>query len=320
MNRCGRRRCFRRGFALAFFLMVSASGRPASGQAWVPPAGAGSVNFSIERIDNTGHLLTDGKLLPDGKSTDVALYVEAEYAFTDRFSASLGVPRVFAKYVGPGSTPFNFLPVDQCFCWHAGWQDLGLTARYSLVNGGLAVTPSVSAGVPSHDYNYRGEAVVGRRLTEIRVGVDVGRRLDAISRKLSVQGRYSYAFVERVLDIPNNRSNVVAEGSFVLSRNLSVRGLASWQRTHGGLRDGSLPPAAFSVPGDINTPERIAQHDRLLRDNNWHAGGGVAYSMTRVDLFASYMSFVGGTDTHAGRAVTVGISFPFEIGPARQIP
>jgi hypothetical protein len=242
------------------------------------------------------------------------MYVEGEYAFTDRVSASLGLPWISARYLGPGSTPFNFLPVDHCFCWHGGWQDLGLTARYNLVNGTLAVTPSVSAGLPSHDYNYRGEAVVGRHLTELRLAVDVGRRLDAISRRLSVQGRYSYAFVEKVLDVPNNRSNASVEGGFLLSRKLSIRGLASWQRTHGGLRAGSLPPSVFPVPGDITTPELIAQHDRLLRDNNWHAGGGVSYSLARMDLFASYISFVGGTDTHAGHAFTTGISWPFELG------
>jgi hypothetical protein len=299
---------------LICFVAAFATARPAGAQAWVPRATAGSVNLSVQRIDNTGHLLTDGRLLPDGKSTDVGVYVEGEYAFTDRFSASLGLPWIAARYLGPGSTPFNFLPVDQCFCWHGGWQDLELTGRYNLVNSTLAVTPSVSAGVPSHDYNYRGEAVVGRKLTELRLAVDVGRRLDAISRRLSVQGHYSYAFVEKVLTVPNNRSNIVMEGDYLLSRHLSVRGLVLWQRTHGGLRAGSLPPSVFPVPGDITTPELIAQHDRLLRDNNRHLGAGVSYSMTRMDLFGSYISYVGGTDTHAGRVLTMGISWPFEVG------
>jgi hypothetical protein len=33
----------------------------------------------------------------------------------------------------------------------------------------------------------------------------------------------------------------------------------------------------------------------------------------RVDVFASYLAFVGGTDTHAGRAVTTGISWPLDF-------
>jgi hypothetical protein len=31
-----------------------------------------------------------------------------------------------------------------------------------------------------------------------------------------------------------------------------------------------------------------------------------------MDLFASYVGFVDGTDTHAGHALTAGVSWPFE--------
>jgi hypothetical protein len=137
-----------------------------------------------------------------------------------------------------------------------------------------------------------------------------------MSPRLSVQGRYSYAFVERVIDIPNNRSNASGEVAFLLTRRLAARGLVSWQRTHGGLRFGSPPPASPPFPGEVNTPERLAEHDRLMRDNYWHVGGGIAYSFSRMDVFASYIAFAGGTDTHAGSSLTVGVSWPFELGHA----
>jgi len=286
--------------ALAILLVVSA--RPARGQAWVPPAGSGSVTFAFQAIDNTGHRLDDGSLIPDGKSTDVGLYVEGEYAMTDRFSVAAGIPYVFAKYRGPGPSLAN-LPVDSCRCWQSGWQDFGFTARFNLVNGPFALTPSVSYGVPSHAYNYEGEAVVGRRLQEVRVALDAGRRLDAISPKLSVQGRYSYAFVEQVLDVPNNRSNAAFTGAFQFTRRLSARGTLLWQHTHGGLR----------VPADLGTPELFRQHDRLLRDNNWRLGAGLSYSWSRLDAFASYIEYMGGANTHAGRVFTAGLSWPFGL-------
>jgi hypothetical protein len=285
----------------------------ARAQAWVPPAGVGSLTVSVQQIRNTGHLLTDGSRLDDGKSIDASIYIEAEYTLTDRLSLSAGVPFVFAKYIGPGPTPFNFLPVDACHCWHGGWQDVALTARYNVTNGSFGLTPSISAGVPSHDYDFRGEAVLGRNLKELRVAVDAGQRLDAISSRLSIQERYSYAFVERVLDIPNNRSNATVEGAFLLTRRLPVRGLLSWQHSHGGLRFGSPPPGDVVFPGDVNTPDRLLQHDRLLRDNNWHAGTGVAYAFPLVDVFGSYIEYLRGTDSHAGRVFTVGVSWPFEF-------
>ena len=287
--------------AQALMALLVAS-RPALGQAWVPPAGTGSVTFLTQMIANTGHRLDDGSLLPDGKSTDVGLYVEFEYALTDRLSLSAGIPYILAKYQGPGPSIAN-LPVDSCRCWHGGWQDFGFTARFNLVNRAFALTPSVSYGVPSHNYNYEGEAVVGRRLQEVRLALDAGRRLDVISPSLSVQGRYSYAFVEKVLDVPNDRSNAAVEGAWQVTRRFSVRGMVLWQHTHGGLR----------FPADVTTPELFRQHDRLLRDDNWRLGAGLSYSWPRLDIFASYIEYMGGTNTHAGRALTAGVSWPFGL-------
>lgn len=291
----------------------------ANAQAWVLPGGEGDINFTYQRIDNTGHRRTNGFLVPHGVSLDMSLYLEAEYAFTSRFSMTAGLPYVFAKYTDPNPplNPIPFLPQDQCHCWQSGWQDFGITARYNLVgreSGTFALTPSVSLGVPSHDYNFRGEAALGRNLREERIGIDAGRRLDVISSSLSVEGGYSYAFVEKVMGISTNRSNARVEADYSIKRKLLVRGQAFWQRTHGGLRFGSPTSADLPFPGEVNTPELLYQHDRLLRDNYWHAGGGLAYSFPHVDVFATYIAFIAGTDTHAGRALTISFVVPFRVG------
>ncbi len=303
--------------------LVLATANHAKAQAWVPPSGEGSVGFIYQRIDNTGHRRTNGFLQAKGRSLDMSLYLEADYAFTDRLSVTAGLPYVFAKYTDPNPPPSQipFLPTDQCRCWQSGWQDFGITARYNLVGGAggaFALTPSVSLGTPSHDYNFRGESALGRDLTEVRIGLDAGRRLDAILRNLSVQGAYSYAFVEKVMGISTNRSNANLEGDYLIKRKLLVRGQVLWQRTHGGLRFGSPVPPGLMFPGEVDTPDLLYQHDRILRDNYWHAGGGLGYSFPQFDLFATYTAFVGGTDTHAGRALTIAFVVPFRLaGPHR---
>lgn len=302
------------GARLGWIAVLTGAVLPAAAQPWVPPAGAGSVTIAYQRIENAGHRLTDGRLVEGGQSVNMALYVEGEYALTNRLTFTLGLPFVMSKYTdsNPPPPPLPYLPVDRCHCWQSGWQDFGFTARYNVLGGSFAFTPFISAGVPSHSYNYRGEAALGRDLKELRLGFDAGQRLSAISENLSLQGRYSYAFVERVLGVPDNRSNILLEGVYVVRRKLALRGFSAWQRTHGGLRSGSIPPADLVFPGEIDTPEYLAEHDRMLRDNNWRTGGGIAYSFERMDVFANYTAYVSGTDTHAGGAITVGISVPFQ--------
>jgi hypothetical protein len=101
-------------------------------------------------------------------------------------------------------------------------------------------------------------------------------------------------------EVSNNRSNGAVEGGFMFSRRLSVRGAFVWQITHGGLRSTEF------------TEDNFLLFDRVLRDNYKHLGAGVSYSFPRVDVFFSYVAYVGGTDTHAGRAFTFGMSLPFE--------
>jgi hypothetical protein len=265
-----------------------------------PPARIGVVSAVYQKIDNTTHRLSDGTRLDGYDSVSQGVLLNLDYAVTDRFSFSVGVPYIGARYLGPEPS-FFALPVDDCRCWNRGWQDFGFTARYNLVNGALAATPSVSIGIPTHGYDHFGEAVLGRNLKEMRLAVDAGQRLDAISPRLALSGRYAYAVVERVLDLPNNRSNVSLEPSALVTRRLSTRAVVSWQRSHGGLRT-----------TEFETDEQWEQYDRLLRDNYFHAGAGLAYSFPRFDVFASYIHYVSGTDTHGGRAFTVGLSWPFE--------
>lgn len=305
----------RTGVATFFFLplCVLLPSRAASAQAWPAPAGSGSVTISTQVIDNTGHRMSNGYLLPDGKSRDVSASIDVDYALSNRWSISAGLPYVFARFLGPGPTPAN-LPVDSCRCWHGDWADVGATVRYAVLDGPVGLTASVSAGVPSHDYAWQGEAVVGYGLRELRLALDAGARLERISPRLALTGRYQYAAVQDVQEVPdvaNNRSNWAAGASLAITPRLSVRAGVTGQRTHGGLRFGSVTDPNLPPPGEAASLDRFQQHDRLFRNNYVHLGGGVTYALSRADVFVAYEQFVAGTDTHAGKAVTTGVSVPF---------
>jgi hypothetical protein len=273
----------------------------ASAQAWVPPARVGAVNVILQHTDHTAHLMDDGSRLDGYDSESGGALVEVDYAFTDRFSITAGVPYIGARYIGPEPSFFG-LEIDDCKCWNTGFQDLSATARYNIFNGRYALTPSVSYGFPTNNYPFVGEAVIGRYLNELRLAVDAGARLDAISTNFSVSGRYSYAFVEQVLDLNLDRSNFYISFDYLFSRRIRAGLQFYWQYTHGGLRS-----------SEILSDEEWMEYDRIIKDNSFHIGGMISYSFSRFDAFFSYIEFVDGEDTHLGRAFTIGFSMPFQL-------
>lgn len=298
--------------AAAVAIIMAGPAAIAEADATTYPAGVGSLTLAFQRIDNTGHRLSDGFLLAEGQSVSSGLMGEVAYGVTDRLTMSLSVPFVAARYTGAGPTPFQFLPVDADRRWHGSFQDVGVSARYGLLGEGrLSVTPGLMLVVPSHAYRYQGEAVVGRRLRELEVSVSAARVLQEISPRLTVEGGYGYTVVESTpVAVANDRSSAHLGVAILVTARLHVTSAARWQRTHGGLRAGSFT-GRLALPGDIDSPERIAEHDRLLRDNYVHLEGGVAYSLGPIDLFSSYVHYLSGTDTHAGRAVTAGVTWFF---------
>ncbi len=300
----------RRVAALAA-LIISIS-LPAAGQAFTPPPQVGSVTFSWQWVDNTGHRLSDGFLSRAGQSVTASALLEGEYGVSERFAATVGMPYVFARYTG-GLPPFSRLESDACRCWHSSFQDFSLGGRYRFGDQFWAITPQVRYTRPTHAYPYRGEAVVGRRLQELQLGLNAGARLTSVLPRASVQAGYSYSIVEKALDdISINRSNGFFDLGYPLTRSFYARGVASWQWTHGGVRAGS-PTGGLRFPGEINTPQRFAERDRLNRTLYWHFGGGLAYSLGRADLFVSVDKYVWGRDTHNGIAYTVGSTWYFDF-------
>jgi hypothetical protein len=291
---------------------VCASARAAA-QAFTPPQGVGAVTVASQIIDNTGHRFSDGFFLARGQSVTASALFEVEYGVTDRLSTTVGIPYVFAKYKG-ADPPLSGLPSDTCRCWNSSFQDFSFAARYRFGTDTWAVTPVARYGLPSHDYPYAGEAVVGKNLNEFQIGVNGGLKLADLLPKATVQAGYTYAFVERAVDdIGINRSTGYLDFGYALSRRLYVRGSGVWQLTHGGVRFGSPTGNPFPLPGEANTPELFAQRDRLGRVNYWQAGGGGSYSLGPVDLFASYLKYIWGRDAHNGQAFTFGTSWYFDL-------
>jgi hypothetical protein len=286
---------------------------PLHAQAFTLPQGIGAVTLAWQYVDNTGHRLTDGYLLRVGPSVSTSALLEIEYGVTDRLSATVGIPYVWAKYTGPLPPPSN-LPVDACRCWHSGWQDFAFTARYRLGTDSLALTPHVRYVLPSHEYRSEGEAVIGRNLNELQIGASAGARLPGALSRASVQAIYTYSMPETVVGVEIDRSNLVFDIGYAPTRRLYARVGANWQNTHDGLRFGSISGDPFFSPGEYTSDRLFAQRDRLGRVKYWQVGGGLSYDVGPADVFASFASYVWGRDSHDGEVYTAGITWYLDFG------
>ena len=284
-------------------------------QAWLPPQGEAFFSLSYGNAYVTKHYSylpgqppADNLETNRGQIRSQSVAAELGYAITDRFAVSVGLPFTEAKWHPAGGigTPHTLLPSGKTLDdgdYHGTFQDYKVEALYQLARNPVVLTPFVAAVIPSHQYQYFAHSAVGRDLHEYLLGVSFGSRLDRILPGAYLQGRYSYAFVERVLDIHHDRSNAALEVGYFLTPSLGARLVASGSYTHGGLSFRSVDD--FHGPRDSTNP-LFLHHDQIGHDSALSLSGGLSYALTgSVDVYASYLRTVSG---HGGHKIDHGIA------------
>ncbi len=282
-------------------------------QAWLFPKGEGTVSFSYQNLYIRDHIFPKGEIVDVGHILSHGLIMNVDYSLTDSLALSIGLPYIAADYGGPRP---HQLPIDNGK-YHPTFQDFRIDFRYNLSKRPAVITPFFEVVIPSHDYEYFAHSAVGRRLREYHVGTNVGRRLNPILPNAYLQARYSYSFIERVLDISPNRSEAEVQLGYFLTKRLSVLGLGEWMHVHRGIDHTYGIPVYQSQYGPFNpadwTPEQWHHHDQILRTTLLDVGGGMELAVNKsVQLFASALHSAYGRNgpLHAA-VVTVGISWSF---------
>jgi hypothetical protein len=268
--------------------------------------------MAYQNIYTRDHLFQAGEVADNGRIRMNMVVFGLTYSFTDRLSASASVPYVVTRY--DGKRP-HVADVDNGE-YHSTFTDLRVDLRYNLWREPAMITPFVSAIIPTHDYPTFAHAAPSSGLEQYVVGVAAGRRLDPILEAGFAQLRYSYAFVEEVLGVSHDRSNVDLEIGYFLTPSLGISAIGSFQKTHGGIElplTGTPENDAFR-----NTPYYV-HHDQLAQSNFVNVGGIVSYALTgTVDVFVAYQSMVWGENVHA---IQPGLGFGLSWGfsPKRVI-
>lgn len=304
---------FRRAlFTLASGILAASSATEARAQAWLPPKGEASLALGYGDIFVNRHYLGTSANPGDNVENDFghirsqSFQIALGYGLTDRLAASVALPYILTKYYGtPGQ---NFFPhtisIDDGH-YHGIFQDFRIDLDYQLLRGPIAVAPFVAAVIPSHSYTYFAHSAGGKGLHEYLLGSSFGARLDQLLAGSYVEVTYSYAFVERVLDIHHDRSNAFLELGYFLTPSLSMRGIATGLYTHGGING----VAADRLP----PPEIFLHHDQIGHESGISVGGGLSYVLTgSTEVYASYLTQVQGRGGHKIKdSFSFGVTYSF---------
>lgn len=313
----------RLGRAIAAAACLVSSSGPAAAQAFVPPAGEGSVTFSYQNLFARGHWDLNGDRMEGESGHDPtqghAIVMEGEFGLSDRLAISASLPYIRSRY--EGTHPHVVLGVGPPQEWdngeyHGTFQDFRIGVRYNVTRRPLAMTPYFEAVIPSHHYPSLAHAAAGKDLRAYIVGGAVGGFLDAFLPRMYFHAVGSYAWAQEVVGIRPNRSRVEGELGYFVTPRLSVRFLETYQFTHQGIDLLSFTPMTEGViHGHPEIPvvgEYRRNHDRLQRSNYLSLGGGVALALSdSFGVFVDAATMVWGENVHPLRGITVGVNTHF---------
>ena len=277
---------------------------PASGQAWTPPAGSGSLWLTAQRLHADAHTEGDGDYQHNIDLLAHSMTAALDYGVTDRLALSIALPYVTSRYEGPIPHAGSLVDDGQ---YHGSISDLDLELRYKAVDGLFVITPFVGGQWPTRDYPTLGHATAGRGLTEYALGFDVGHEAAWLAPALYLAGGYSYSIVEKVHeDINVNRSNLDLRAAYYVTSRLSVQVASMWQKTHGGI---DIP---FSPEDRVR---HAHHHDQMLRADHWRTSAAVGYAIRpNVDVVLGWATSIRSENSHAFRTLSLGAGWTFD-GP-----
>jgi hypothetical protein len=306
------------GLKLALVLLAAGLVAPnsASAQAWLPPKGEASFSLGYQYYASKDRVSTStGDRDYDGQIHQHGIVGLLTYGITGRLAASLGVPPYYiSSYRGPdphtwpvfdgesiakdsSGQPLFYQPTIDDGSYHGSFQDFRAELSFMALQEPLVVTPFVGFGVPSHTYEYNAQTAVGRRLWEMRFGVNVARRLDPILPDAYLHGRYAFAYRQATEGLRFNYSFVDVEAGYFVSPSLSLRIMLSGQIGHDGLRDEEYTftppwPEGYTISqwlyissegqqmrGQPALPVAL-RHDQLQLQTTLELGAGASFSVT----------------------------------------
>lgn len=277
------------------------------GQALVPPQGQMSVSmyyqygevkrhlFSSDVIDENGVNL--GRSFDFGSIHSHSLFFGVDYGISSRMGISFGIPITYSRY--NGDAPENLATDNGDY--HGSFQDFSLRVRYMALVRPVAITPSIGLVIPSNYYETFGHTSVGRRVTEVHIGISIGRLMTLISDNLYTEFSYDYSLSGKVEEMQLGRGSSDLSLVYFVTPSISVSANVLYQNSVGG------------IDWLDNMDDQMFQdHDRFASADILDVTGSLSYGVSDiVTVYGSLSKLAWGGNTHDLMNVTIGTTLNF---------
>ncbi len=243
-----------------------------------PPAPVrkrGRIGLTYQNLGTVGALTGTGDVFGDHETDTHAVRLDLDYMIGDRWEAHASLPFIRKRSRGGFIThdpriltvPHPEAPLLDDGNFHSGWQDMSLGLSYHGQWRGFAVTPRITASIPTHEYPHFGNAAIGQNLWSLSLGFDVSRQ-PYFSNFFYAFG-YSYRFVEQTLGYNVNRQQFRMSGGYYFTPRFAARLFLDASKGR-GVESADIRRLSLN-----RTSELWYQHDRLdLREGIIGGVGG----------------------------------------------
>lgn len=245
----------------------------------------------------TGEVDTSVGPVDVGETDAHVALVSAVYSLGKRWTLFGSLPYVRKRHRGAAVhdanvdfvayTPPDLRVVDDGN-YHGGVQDLYLGVQYHTTNGPFSISPYVSFGAPVSNYPVYGNAIIGKHLWELPLGVSIG--FTPYFSDWHFMTDISYVISEEVMDLHLDYWVFQAAISYYVTPQFVPRVFFVKRYAPHALDfpEDFTDDFTFSTPEDFDT-ESYYHHDRTMKHAYLNAGLGVDYVVSdRLSIHATW--------------------------------
>jgi hypothetical protein len=270
---------------------------------------------------HTGDLDSGIGPLDIGETDAHVVLLSGVYSLNERWKIYGTIPYVQKRHNGAGVhdpnvdfdqyTPPDLRVVDDRD-YHGGFQDIHVGVQYLAVDGPLTASPFISYGVAMSDYPTYGNAIIGKQLWEIPVGVSL--EFTPYFSDWFFQADLAYVFSEKLLGVNLNYWLAYLAAGYYVTPRFAPRIFIVGRNAPNALDfpEDFTDDYTFETLEDFDN-EYWYQHDRTLKHSYVNAGIGFDYVLTeRYALSATYFQTVDPQDVaEVEYAFTLALTYRF---------